>query len=174
MNKLIVVLSILLISSCMESKNKIKKQIADAEEELYSSSSTIMDNEKSHKLLDLYISYADKYQDDTASASYLFKAADITINIHRPEQSITLLGRVQRYPLFLKTPLALFLQGFIAETELHDIKQAEEFYKLFLKKYPTNKLADDVQSSLLNLGKSPEELIREFESKDSTRSSLSD
>ena len=173
MNKILYLFSFLLITSCMDSKNKVIKQISGAEEDLYSESSTILDNDKSHKLLDLYVSYADKFQDDTASAGYLFKAADIAINIHRPEQAITLLGRVQRYPLFAKTPLALFLQGFIAETELRDIKQAEEFYKLFLKKYPNNKLANDVQSSLTNLGKSPEELIREFESKNPTKDSLS-
>jgi inosine/xanthosine triphosphate pyrophosphatase family protein len=36
-------------------------------------------------------------------------------------------------------------------------------YELFLQKYPDNDFADDARISIENLGKTPEELIKQFE-----------
>lgn len=44
-----------------------------------------------------------------------------------------------------------------------DYKNAEKYYKLFLEKYPNNDFTDDAEISLKNLGKTPEQLIEEFE-----------
>jgi isocitrate lyase len=64
----------------------------------------------------------------------------------------------------------LFLQGFISENGLKDTAAARKFYENFLKQYPNHKLASDVKISLNNMGKTPDELIREFEKKNSADS----
>ncbi len=160
------------ISSCSSPQQKQRDEINAAEKVLFSDSTMIADKVKANELMKMYIAYADQFQDDSSSADYLFKAGDLANNLHQPSQAIALFGRVQRYHVYNKVPVALFLQGFISETELQDFAQAKQFYESFLQKYPNHQLADDVQSSLNNLGKSPEELIKEFEAKQSEQDSL--
>lgn len=54
--------------------------------------------------------------------------------------------------------------GFVYENDLNDLENAKQTYEAFLQKYPNDPdFADDAQMALKNLGKSPEELIKEFE-----------
>jgi len=48
-------------------------------------------------------------------------------------------------------------------TDFKNNGKAKELYELFLEKYPEHDFADDAQFSLQYLGKSPEELMMEFE-----------
>ena len=64
-----------------------------------------------------------------------------------------------------KAPLSMFLEAFVYETQLFDTQKAGEIYKEFIVKYPKHELADDAQASINNLGKTPEELVKEFEAK---------
>ncbi len=57
----------------------------------------------------------------------------------------------------------MFLLGFSYENDLKQNDKAREVYELFLKNYKSHELADDVQFSLNNLGKSPEDIIKQFE-----------
>ena len=51
----------------------------------------------------------------------------------------------------------------VYENYLGDLDNAKMIYLEFLEKYPDNEFADDAEISIQNLGKSPEELIRQFE-----------
>ena len=163
MNKIIYFAACLVIASCNNPQQQLKKQIADEENVLFADSNKTLAAPRAGELLKLYVSYADQFKDDSMSAEFLFKAGDLANNLHKPVEAIELLGRVQEYKTYSKVPLALFLQGFIAETELNDLEHAKQYYETFLHKYPHHQLSNDVQASLNNLGKSPEELIREFE-----------
>ena len=69
-------------------------------------------------------------------------------------------------PQHPKAPTALFMMGFIYENDLGDLNKAKETYQTFLNRYPNDPdYADDAQNALKFLGKSPEEIIREFEKK---------
>ncbi len=162
---LIFTASVFLIASCGSGKQKMQNDIASAEQKLKNDSAAVPDKQKAVDVIHQYLAYADKFQDDSMSAEYLFRAADLTNGIHQPEKAIELYQRIQRYPTYSKTSIALFLQGFISETELNDIPKAKEYYEKFLEQYPDHKLANDVRVSLANLGKSPGELIKEFEAK---------
>lgn len=155
----------LLVLSCGNGKQKLQSEISAGEQNLKKDASGIVDHQKAAAVIHLYISYADKFPDDSLSAEYLFRAADVTNGIHQPDKAIELYERVQGFKTYSKTPVALFLQGFIAETELQNMQKAKQFYEKFLKLYPDHQLAADVKISLSNLGKSPDEIIREFELK---------
>ncbi len=49
------------------------------------------------------------------------------------------------------------------KTSLRDLDECKKYYEEFLEKYPESDFADDAEMSLKNLGKTPEELIMEFE-----------
>lgn len=95
----------------------------------------------------------------------MFRAADLSAKTNDIHSAIQLYEKlVQEYPENKHTPLAIFLQGFIYENQAMDPMKAKSYYEKFLAAYPDHAMAADVAFSLENLGKSPEELIRQFES----------
>jgi outer membrane protein assembly factor BamD (BamD/ComL family) len=175
-NSLIILTSVFLlfgITSCSSKKQKLADEILQQEKSLYSDSSMVPDPVKAKKIIDSYVSYADQFPEDTLSANYLFKAGDISSKINEIEQSIQLFARLLKtYPDNRNAPFAIFLQGFIYENQAGDAVKARPYYEEFLRKYPDHPIAGDVSFSLENLGKSPEELIREFESMNGSDSTL--
>ena len=173
----LLLISILTISvgvvSCTSKKQKIADEILKEEQGLYSDSSMTPDPLKAKNVIQLYASFADQFPEDTMSANYLFKAGDISSKINEIDQAIQFFNKLlQKYPDNRNAPFALFLQGFIYENQAGNPAKAKPYYEEFLKKYPDHPIAGDVTFSLENLGKSPEELIREFEKKNPTDSTF--
>jgi len=121
--------------------------------------------EKAKELVNAYTDFAKKYPNDTNSVNFLFKAANISM-ISQPKLSVELFDQVIKdYPTFNKIAYCMFLKAFVYDDKLKNINKAREAYEVFLKKYPTNDFADDAKACLDNLGKTPEQLIHEFEAK---------
>jgi TolA-binding protein len=86
------------------------------------------------------------------------------MNLQRPKETIALFDALlENYPDYEKTPSVLFLKAFVYEDQLRDLDHARMYYEEFIEKYPGSDFADDAEMSLKNLGKTPEELILEFE-----------
>jgi tetratricopeptide (TPR) repeat protein len=117
-------------------------------------------------LIQAYLEFAENYKDSPEAPDYLYKAADLSLNINQSKQSLDLYNRIiYQYPDYKKVPECLFLMGYIYENYLQELGKAREIYEQFLAKYPNHDFADDARVSIENLGKSPEELIRSFEEK---------
>jgi TolA-binding protein len=154
----------LVIASCSSPQQKMKSEIQEQEKAFYASQPG--DANLAEVLISSYVSYVDDYPSDIDAPEFLFKAADIAMNMNKPQQAIKLFQRIiGDYPDFDKLPQCLFLQGYIYENNLGNLQKAKEIYQEFLEKYPNDEFADDAEVSLQNLGKSPEQLIREFEEK---------
>ncbi|NOX86945.1 MAG: tetratricopeptide repeat protein, partial [Chlorobi bacterium] len=150
----------------VRTKQNLQDSITSMENELFNVQSTRMNKHKVRDLIDLYTQYAKDFPDDTLAPVYLFKASDISMNIYQPMKTIRILDTIMvKYPDYNKTPTALFLKAFVYEDQVKNYKLARKYYQMFLDKYPDNEFADDARMSLQNLGKTPEELIREFEEK---------
>jgi len=54
---------------------------------------------------------------------------------------------------------------------LQNYDKATEIYEDFIAKYPESAFADDARISIDNMGKTPEELIQEFERRNQEASS---
>ncbi len=166
MNKLFVALSLVLsFTSCNPKKEWQKKAIEKEEQKLIEQSKTgKVDTLAVNALLKDYEAFADNYPTDTTGANYLFKAADFYRYMRRPLRSIELYSKIYyKYPTAAKRPYALFLQGFIYENEVGNLHAAKNLYEKFLEVYPTHPIAKDVRTTLANLGKTPEQLIQEFQ-----------
>lgn len=159
-----LLLIFLSLAACTSPQKKMNDQIGSLEKKLYADSAMVPDPIKAKELIGLYTTYAEKFPDDSSSGSYLFKAGDISSKINETSQAIDLFGKmIQKYPNHKNAPFALFLQGFIYENQVGDNVKARPYYEAFLKKYPDHPIAGDVAFSLENLGKTPEELIKQFE-----------
>lgn len=159
---LLIVLSVFL-SACTPNKEKLNKSIANHEATVINDQLGLVDS-IANKLVMEYVEYADLYPEDSKSPVYLYKAADLSNGLGMPLNAIKLYERVYAdFNAYEKAPLCLFISGFIYENQVRNMDKAREKYELFLEKYPEHQLRHDVEVTLKNLGKTPEEIIQEFE-----------
>lgn len=119
-----------------------------------------------NELISAYLDYAEKFKDNPEAPEYLYKAADISLNINKSKEALDLYNKIiYQYPDFKKAPECLFLVAYIYENNFQNYGKAKEIYELFIARYPNHEFADDAAISIENMGKSPEELIRMFEEK---------
>jgi tetratricopeptide (TPR) repeat protein len=150
-----------LLYSCQSKLEKLEEAVY-SEDFVYDSKGL----EKAGELQDLYVELAESNPGDTLSAEYYFKAAELAMNLNKTQQALELYNKIiYTFPEFKKAPESLFLMAFIYENTLQNYGRAKELYELFLEKYPDHDFADDARFSLMYLGKSPEELMKEFEEK---------
>ncbi len=95
----------------------------------------------------------------------LLKAAGLAKTVENPQKSIELYTRIANgLPQHKKAPTALFMIGFVQENDLGDLEKAKATYESFLQKYPNDPdFTDDAQNAIKMLGKSPDEIVKEFE-----------
>lgn len=148
--------------SCSSSRDKMSGEISKMESEVKTSQK--VDSIAFTELLSAYQNFGSKYPGDSLTPEFLFKAASIAVGLDRGTQAIDLYKSIiDTYPDFRKIPECYFMEAFTYENTLGNIGNANELYNEFLVKYPDHELADDARAAIKFLGKSPEEMVREFE-----------
>ncbi|MCC6690570.1 MAG: tetratricopeptide repeat protein [Bacteroidia bacterium] len=146
------------------SRDSLLGQIEKLEKQI--STQSVIDYNFAGELVNAYLSFFNNYPRDNMACDYLYKAADVSMNIKQSEKAIEFFKKlVDLYPSHKRASFALFMQGFIYETQLKDFAKAKEIYLQVIAQYPGTRLADDANASIVNLGKSDEEIIKEFEAK---------
>lgn len=177
-----ITLVAILISGCetnSSSKSSEEKQPAQTRELLVSDVQSLEQKISSQQTIDLslaksivtaYTNFSASFPADSLAPDYLFKAGDISMNVKQGANAIELFKKItDNYPNYKKVSFALFLQGFVYETQLSDTANAKRIYKQVIEKYPSSKIATDASASIANLGKSDEQLIKEFEKKNKAK-----
>jgi outer membrane protein assembly factor BamD (BamD/ComL family) len=158
-----IVLSIV-FSACKPSREKMSGSIKEMEDRIFSPQSFSFDNAKADSLLARYDEFIDRFPKDTLTARYLFMAGQVAMNAGEGKKAIAYFDRFAKdFPGHPKAPMCLFFKGFVYETTLHDMDNARVSYQEFCDKYPSHEFADDARLAIQNLGKSPEQMVREFE-----------
>ena len=129
---------------------------------------------KAVKLLDVYKKFIEneEHKQDTILPEIIFKAGNLAMNVNRPQTAYSyflLIG--SKYPEHPRAEQAAFLKAFLLDNNMHKLDAAKEAYEDFIKRFPNSEFVDDAQASLKYLGKSPEELIQEFEKKNEGKDS---
>lgn len=173
MKKLILYAGMLVLAACGNgnqeetgkmTKEKMQAQIDSMEAKLYAKPE--MEMASANATIVLYAEFAKNFPDDPKTPDYLFKAGEISSSMRQGKQAIDYFNTVYtKYPTYSKLPYALFLQGYIYESQLNDTAKARAVYEEVIRKYPNERIAEDAKASIDNMGKTPEELIREFEKK---------
>ena len=146
-------------------KENLEADIAVLEAKLFSETNALESGD-ADQLLALYLRAADETAADSMKAEYLFKAADLMMYHAEPTQTIAIYDSIMtQHPNHDKAVMSLFLKAFVYDTRLADTANARRYYQEFLQRYPDDDFALDASMAIQNLGKSVEDLIREFESK---------
>jgi len=159
-------MSLILVLFACSTKDDSVDMINQLEIDLYSNTEKAFDPEIAENLVTQYEQFVESNPNDSLAASYLFKGAELAMSMSSSEKSIELYNRVYKeYPDYAKAATAVFLIGFVNETQIKNLAEAQKHYRKFIADYPNHNLIDDAKFSLDNLGKSDEDIIKEFEAK---------
>ena len=144
--------------------NDPAKRIEKLEKQAFATEKAI-DPVVASDLVSAYCDFADANPDDAMTPEYLFKAVDVSMNLNEPQRTIYIIDKlVKEYPDYPRTQAALFIKAFIFETRYGNLDMAKKIYEQYLEMYPNGDFADDCKASIENLGLTPEELVKKFES----------
>ena len=161
----LLIISLSWLFACESPKNNsdASEAISALENKLYDQDGNL-DLTTANELISRYESWADSLPQEPQSAEYLFIGADLSINTPNVNRTMRLLDKIiDGYPTYDKRGLSMFLKAFVYEEQLNDTSLARKQYELFLTEYPEHDFSDDAALAVKNLGKTPEDLIREFE-----------
>ena len=154
----------ILFIGCKPSRNKSAEEIRKLESVLYAPTAITFDKINADKLIAMYDKFIKDFPADTLVPIYLFKSANLEMNASNAQEAISRFDTlIRKYPSNPKSASSLFFKGYIYENVLKDIGKAKEAYLIFIETYPNHELVKDAQLSIRNLGKSPEQMIKEFE-----------
>ena len=155
-----------MIISCGPSREKTVNQIQTFEKSLFAPEAVSFNKQKADSLLSLYEVFIKENPKDSLAPGFLFKAANIAMNSGDGPRALNFFEQyIQNYPDKPKASLCLFFKAFIYENLMQNLDKARETYLLFIEKHPSDDFTKDAKMALVNLGKSPDLLIREFEAK---------
>lgn len=153
-------------------KAKMGSDPIDADQIITTTSKSVFENPDKYginrtnaqKVVDVCEAYALAYPESENAAANLYKAGEMARTLRTYSKAISIYDWIQeKYPNYERTPTTLFLKGFMLENELNDKEAAKEVYATFLKKYPSDELADDVEFLLKNIDKTEEEIRKLIE-----------
>ncbi len=116
------------------------------------------------KLMAQYEKYGRTFTDDsTQSPVYLLKAGEVAQSLGMVSRAILMWGKLlQEYPKSKVVPETIFMQA-MAYDVLHNTAQAQTSFKALIQRFPNHILSKNAQVALDKSGKSPEELVKQFE-----------
>jgi hypothetical protein len=119
--------------------------------------------------------FSSAYPEDPLSAGFLYKAGLMAMTVAKvsetPEETelfclkaLSIFDDIQKvYPDFDGIKNCILNKGVVYDDILHDYQNAEIIYREFIARYPTDTLAINIESYLQYLGKTPEEILKQFE-----------
>jgi hypothetical protein len=99
---------------------------------------------------------------DTILAKHFMKGGELAMHNNLHKRAISFFDVVEtEFSNTSHYPMAVFMKAFVFE-EAKDTAMARKYYEHFIKENPNHELVDDAQISIKNLGKSLEEILKEF------------
>ena len=161
-----IALFALLMVSCNPDKGKLVKEISDNEKELSTGATATPEKTKIKSIIALYEKFVTTFPKDSLAPIYIYSAANLSMNAGLYEDAINFLDRLATdYTGFKKLPEAYFLKAFIYDDKIKNLDKARKAYIDFIQKFPKHDLVNDARISMDNLGKTPEQIVKEFEIK---------
>ncbi|MCX6296476.1 MAG: tetratricopeptide repeat protein [Bacteroidetes bacterium] len=125
-----------------------------------------IDNVIAGQALQAYSDFSKNYPNDSITPDYLFKAGEIATAIQQYPQALAYYQLItQKYPNYKLVQESLFLQAALLDNFLNDDAKAKVIYEQLIKAYPKSTYVNDAKAAINNLGKTDEQLIKEFQKK---------
>lgn len=107
--------------------------------------------------------FLENYPESPEHENFLFLAANNAGNLGNYDDAAYKFARFsEKYPTSRSHPESLIAAGFLYNNEVHNLDSARKYYEIFIITYPDHDYAEDIQSELDNLGKTPEEMLEDI------------
>ncbi len=152
------------IWGCSHERENCIKNIKAAESKM--KNATKVDIGSANNAINLYVNFTNRFPKDSLSPQFLYKAAMLAMSVSQYNRALALYDTIYAaYPDFRQASDCIFVQGYIYDNFLKDTAKAHAKYQEVINKFPNDKLAQDAKAAISDLGKSNEEIIKEFEEK---------
>ena len=151
------------LTACTDKAATLRERLAALNNEFGGSSVT--DKLKAEEYITVAGQLADLVEKSAPDeyVEILIKAGGLAKTIGEPQKAIELYTKVtEKMPQHPQASTAYFMIGFIYANDLKDLGKGKAAFELFLEKYPNDEMAESARGELRNLGKSPEEVLKEF------------
>ena len=119
-----------------------------------------------NRAITAYTRFANSFPDDTMAPVCLFDAANISMSLTQYQRAINYYDTIStKYPTFKRAADCIFIRGFIYDDKLKDTAKARAMYQEVINKYPHDSIASQARAAIAILGKSYDEIIKQFEEK---------
>lgn len=164
--KYFALLTILVLASCTSPREEMKERTDNL---LKRSNQQVLSGSLQQPLIDSTFqaieAFVSQFPADTLAPKYLFEKALLQEKQMQYLPAIETLDRIySAYPDSPQGSKALFLQGYLYANVVNDYDQARIKYQLYLDNYAAvdPKITSDVKMELDNLGKTPDEILKEI------------
>ncbi len=153
-------------------KNDAAEALAKANQSITTNHADSMSVKKAKEAIHTFVA---RFPEDSLSPSYLFELALLFEKQQQYDSTVKTLDKIYSgYPHSKQASKAVFLEGFLYANVLNQLDKAKNTYQLYLDNFSAvdAKMTNDVQMELQNLGKSPEEILKQIQDKvkvDSTK-----
>lgn len=148
----------------------MRENIAELEKDLVKGKRVSqLNTNKAKRLIQQYQMYINSNPSDSTSASYLHKAADLSVGVGNFDASIRFIDKlIEDHQDFEKLPEIMLFKGFVYEAHLDNHANAVKAYEALRDRFPNHKLANDAKAAIENLTLTEEELLQKFEQMNAT------
>ena len=152
------------VFACTDKKKNLREEIQSID-----NNDSLVSNQTMARFNRLLREYVGAYPADENNPAYYFKIAQSANALNEPSVAVRYLDTfMTRHPEHPRVPDALLLKGYTYENIAHDKDKALECYEDFIVKYPGHPSAEQAKLAIVQIDKTPEELVKEFLSRDST------
>lgn len=150
--------------SCVDKRQQELDLIKVAEDKAFEDITAPVSMEIADDIIAIYSSFVNDFPEDSLAPKFLFKTAEVYMNTDRPREAISILDTlIENYSDSKLLPQAMHLKGFIWDDRIHSAEMARICFEQLIKRFPDHDLSKNAEDYLKILGKSPEEIIQQFE-----------
>lgn len=146
--------------------DSLQSKIDVAEKKLFANKLEKPDASVGLEAVKAYTEFINQFPNDKRVPEYLFKAGEISSALNYTDAAIGYFENLYtKFPKHNKAIFAMFLHAFILENQSLDLEKAKQKYEQVIATFPNSQQASDAKASIEHLGKTPEDLVKEFEKK---------
>lgn len=118
-----------------------------------------------------YSKFASAFPNDSLAPGFLYKAGNLARSLGQFKRAIGFYDNLSlKYPTFKRLSDCIFVEAFTYDNDLKDTANAHAKYLEVINKFPNDSLASQAKAAISILGKSDEELMKEFDKKNKKES----
>jgi outer membrane protein assembly factor BamD (BamD/ComL family) len=137
-----------------------KENIANLEQVVFGNMENGLDIDNARRLMSAYLDFSNMHRQDEMAPEYMFKAAEIAMNLSNFTQAANILENLRDgFPTWKKAPDVANWIAFVYDFQIVNKDKARDAYNDIIERWPDHKYATDARARLETLHMTDEEWL---------------